>query len=146
VNLGIAEVAAEGIWPHNLHYFSVKADIVHPTKGNSYGAERKARVAAINTGDNCLAENRKKAAAASSDTIQFERDGEKHTAKMVTVAQDGSALKRDYGHNYTGSVVAQCTVEKNTNLVVDLKISNCLAGCCNRKLNQIDIASSRFTD
>jgi hypothetical protein len=59
------------IWPHNLHSFFVKADIVHPTEENSYGGERKARVAAIKTGKNCLAENRKKAAAASSDAIEF---------------------------------------------------------------------------
>ena len=54
---------------------------------------------------------------------------------VVTVAQDGSALKRDYGHCYTGSAAAVFAVDKETGLVVDKGISQASCHCCVRACN-----------
>jgi len=116
----------------------VKASIVHPAEKNGHQILRKSRKAAIETGEECLMENRAKAAAAaeaSGETIDFERDGVTYTAAKVSIAQDGSSLKRDYGHNYTGSAVAQIATEKRTGLPVGLALSQASCVHCVRTLN-----------
>ena len=90
---------------------------------------------ALGSADEIIDENRAKACAASSKTVEFEQGGEMHTAAVVAVAQDGSALKRDYGHCYTGSAAAAFAVDKETGLVVDKGISQASCHYCVRACN-----------
>lgn len=140
INLDMAEAAEdEAIGLSNLIGFCVKADIVHPLEKNMRPTQRKGRQAAIETGQECLAENRAKAAEAAAergDTIEFEKDGKTYIAFLITLAQDGSSLKRDYSHNYTGTAVAQIAMEKSTGLPVALEISQASCVYCVRAMNR----------
>ena len=108
MNLELMEAAEdEAMHASRFMNFCTKADIVHPTEKNARQVEKKCRAAAVEAADEIIDENRAKACAASSKTVEFEQGGEMHTAAVVAVAQDGSALKRDYGHCYTGSAAAK---------------------------------------
>ena len=108
--------------------------------------EKKCRAAAVEAADEIIDENRAKACAASSKTVEFEQGGEMHTAAVFTVAQDGSALKRDYGHCYTGSAAAAFAVDKETGLVVDKGISQASCHYARRRLtSSVRNASSLAT-
>lgn len=136
MNLELVEAAEdEAMYASRFMNFCTKADIVHPTEKNARQVEMKCRAAAIEAADEIIDENRAKAYAASSKTVEFERGGEMHTAAVVTVAQDGSALKRDYGHCYTGSAAAVFAVDKETGLVVDKGISQASCHHCVRAYN-----------
>ena len=136
MNLELMEAAEdEAMCASRFMNFCTKADIVHPTEKNARQVEKKCRAAAIEAADEIIDENRAKAHAASSKTVEFEQGGEMHTAAVVTVAQDGSALKRDYGHCYAGSAAAVFAVDKETGLVVDKGISQASCHYCVRACN-----------
>ena len=136
MNLELMEAAEdEAMHASRFMNFCTKADIVHPTEKNARQVEKKCRAAAVEAADEIIDENRAKAHAASSKTVEFEQGGEMHTAAVVTVAQDGSALKRDYGHCCTGSAAAVFAVDKETGLVFDKGISQASCHCCVRACN-----------
>ena len=136
MNLELMEAAEdEAMHASRFMNFCTKADIVHPTEKSARQVEKKCRAAAIEAADEIIDENRAKACAASSKTVEFEQGGEMHTAAVVAVAQDGSALKRDYGHCCTGSAAAAFAVDKETGLVVDKGISQASCHYCVRACN-----------
>ena len=136
MNLELMEAAEdEAMCASRFMNFCTKAGIVHPTEKNARQVEKKCRAAAVEAADEIIDENRAKACAASSKTVEFEQGGEMHTAAVVAVAQDGSALKRDYGHCYTGSAAAVFAVDKETGLVVDKGISQASCHYCVRACN-----------
>lgn len=150
LNLDVTEALEdEGVYPQRMTNIFVKADIVHPTVDSFRQLEKKCRKAAIEAGAECIQENVAEAYGEADNYITFEREGVIYKAAVVTVAQDGSSLKRDYSHNFTGSAVAQIAVEKTTNKVVGLRISQSLCRFCilafNKRLREMRRNGEQFS-
>ena len=150
LNLDVTEALEdEGVYPQRMTNIFVKADIVHPTLDSFRKLEKKCRKAAIEAGAECIQENMAEAHGAADNYITFEREGVLYKAAVVTVAQDGSSLMRNYSHNYTGSAVAQISVEKTTGKVVGLRISQSLCRFCilamNKRLREMRRNGEQFS-